>query len=78
MLTNSNLNNIINNNNNNNNNNDNNREDEFKAKDGVKAEDDVGYIYIDDEYKDLIGKIFKYGLTNRDLHLSNFDNRQLG
>ena len=26
----------------------------------------------------MIGEIYKYGLTNGDLHLSNFDDRQLG
>ena len=36
-----------------------------KKEDGVKTEDDeiiVGYFYIGDEYKNLIGKIFKYEL----------------
>ena len=80
MLSNSNIN---NNNKNNNNNNNNYREYESKEKDrvketdGVKAEDDVGYFYIGGEYKDMISKCFKYGLTNEDFYLSNFDNQQL-
>ena len=32
---------------------------------------------IGDEYKDMISKCFKYGLTNGDFYLSNFDNQQL-
>ena len=66
----------------------NNREDDLKAKDGGKAEegakakDDetthVGHFHIGDEYKNLISKIFQYGLMDGDLHLTHCDNRQLG
>ena len=50
-----------------------------KTEDGVKTEDDeiinnVGYFFIGDEYKNLIGKIFKYGLVNGDVYLTNLDN----
>ena len=72
MLSNSNI------NNNNNNNNkylyESKEKDCVKEKDGVKAEDDVGYIYTGDEYMDMISKCFKYGLINGDFYLSNFDN----
>ena len=59
---------------------DNNREDEVKPEDG-KAEDhkigDVGYSCIGDEHKNLISRIFKYGLIDGDLHLIIFYNRHL-
>ena len=59
-----------------------------RQEDGVKTEDDVKtkhdeiindekYLYIGDEYKYLIAKIFKLGLMDGDLYLTNFDNRQL-
>lgn len=37
----------------------------------------MGYIYIGDEYKDMISKSFNYVLTNGDFYLSNFNNQQL-
>ena len=59
---------------------DNNREEGVKTEDSVKKEDNevidnVGYIYIGDEYKNLIDKTCKYGLVDGDLRISNFDNR---
>ena len=36
--------------------------------------DSVEDFYIGDEYKNLIGKILRYGLVDGDLHLTNFDN----
>ena len=42
--------------------------------DGAKTKDGVEYFYIGDEYKNLIGKIFKFRLMDGDLHLTNFDN----
>ena len=60
----------------------NNRKDELKAADGVKVEVDeianVSYFYIGNKSNNLIDKIFKQGLIDRDQHLTNFDNRQLG
>ena len=53
-----------------------NREDDVKAEEYVKAENGAENAYIGDEYKDTIGRIFKYGLTDGGLHLSYFDNRQ--
>ena len=58
----------------------NNREEGVKREDSVKREDNeiidnVGYIYIGDEHKNLIGKTCKYGLVDGDLRISNFDNR---
>ena len=38
----------------------------------------MGYFHIGDEYKNLISKIFQYGLMDGDLHLTHCDNRQLG
>ena len=53
-----------------------NREDDVKAEGYVKAENGAENVYIGDEYKDTIGRIFKYGLIDGGLHLSCFDNRQ--
>ena len=36
--------------------------------------DNVEDFYIADEYKNLIGKILRYGLVDGDLHLTDFDN----
>ena len=38
----------------------------------------MGHFHIGDEYKNLISKIFQYGLMDGDLHLTHCDNRQLG
>ena len=38
----------------------------------------MGYFHIGDEYKNLISKIFQYGIMDGDLHLTHCDNRQLG
>ena len=56
---------------------DNNKEDGVKAK-YDEIIDDFGYFFIGDEYKNFIGRTFKYGLVDGDLHLANFDNRQFG
>ena len=64
-------------------------EDDVKAQDGAKTEnrvktkhdeiiDIMKYFYIGGEYKNVINKIFKFGLLDRDLYLTNFDNQQLG
>ena len=47
-----------------------------KTKDG-KLVDDVKYFYIGGKHKNVIDKSFKLGLKDGDLHLKNFDNRQL-
>ena len=63
-------------------------EDDVKAQDGAKTEnrvktkhdeiiDIMKYFYIGGEYKNVISKIFKFGLLDRDLYLTNFDNQQL-
>ena len=55
----------------------NNREDhEVKAEDD-KAEDDVRYCYIGDEYKNLIDRLIKNELMFGELRLTNFDNQEL-
>ena len=67
----------------------NNIEDDAKAEDGAKTENGVKkkhdeiidimkYFYIGGEYKNVISKLFKFGLLDRDLYLTNFDNQQLG
>ena len=51
------------------------------TEDDVKAEDDVKTEYgetIENVHQREIANIFKYGLMDRDFHLTNFDNRQLG
>ena len=58
------------------------REYSVKAEDGVKTEDgevtgNAYYRYFGDEYKNLTANIFKYGLMDENLHLTNFDNRHL-
>ena len=54
----------------------NNRENGVKVKDEIIR--DVGYFYIGDIHKNFIDRLFKYGLLDEDLHLSNFDNQDLG
>ena len=49
----------------------------------MKVEDDeiinnVGYFYIDDKYKNLIDKTFRFALMDEDFHFTNFDNRKIG
>ena len=51
--------------------------------DGVKTEDDeliddVHYKCISNEYQNSIDNIFKFGLMDADLHLTNFDKQQQG
>ena len=58
------------------------REDGVKAEDGVRTEDgevtgNVHHRYFGTEYKNLFVNIFQYGLTDGDLHLTNFDNWHL-
>ena len=38
----------------------------------------MSHFHVDDEFKNLINRIFESGLINRDFHLTNFDNRKLG
>ena len=62
--------------------NNNNREYGVKTKDGIKTEDwewigNVCHRYSGDEYKNIIANIFKYGLMDGDLHLTNFNNQHL-
>ena len=63
-------------------------EDDVKAEDGAKTENGVKtkhdeiidimkYFYIGGEYENVITKFFKFGLLDRDLYLTNFDNQQL-
>ena len=52
----------------------------MKAKDIFRSENDetkdnVHHSYNGNENKDLINNIFKYDLKDKDLHLTNFDNR---
>ena len=67
----------------------NNMEDDVKAEDSAKAENGVKtkhdelidimkYFYIGGEYKNVVTKFFKFGLLDRDLYLTNFDNQQFG
>ena len=61
----------------------NNREDNVQGEDSVRIEDgeiidNVHHRYIGVEYKNLNGSIFKLGLLDGDLRLTNFDNQQHG
>ena len=62
-------------------------EDDVKAQDGAKTEnrvktkhdeiiDIMKYFYIGGEYKNVIAQFFKFGLLDRELYLTNFDNQQ--
>ena len=60
-------------------------EDDVKAQDGAKTENRVKtkhdeifmkYFYIGGEYKNVITQLFKFGLLDRELYLTNFDNQQ--
>ena len=42
-----------------------------------KIIDEVNYFYIGDEYKNLVGKIFKVQSVDGDLHLTNFNNQKI-
>ena len=52
------------------------REDDVKAEDGEIIHN-VRHRYFGDEYKNLIANIFKCGLMDGHLHVTNFDNRHL-
>ena len=51
-------------------------EDDVKAADS-EIIDNVHHRYFGDEYKNLIANIFKCGLMDGHLHVTNFDNRHL-
>ena len=58
---------------------DNNREDNVKTEVGVKKEnnkviDNISYFCNGGEFKNLISRIFKHRLIDRELHLTSFDN----
>ena len=38
--------------------------------------DIMKYFYIGGEYKNVITQFFKFGLLDRELYLTNFDNQQ--
>ena len=52
------------------------KQDGAKIKDG-KIIHEVNYFFISDEYKNLVGTIFKVESMDGDLHLRNFNNQKL-